>query len=142
MPCELPLDELRKLARRGDVTALTWLGLYYEEGLQGADGRWIVRRNPRLAAKYHLDAAERGDDGAQLAIGNYLYDGFGVEKDIKRALYWYRRAFRRGLVCAAANIALVYRDSGNRRLAYRWFLRCANLGDGDAWVDVGEMRRY
>jgi TPR repeat protein len=39
-------------------------------------------------------------------------------------------------------LATVYRDAGKATLAFQWWKRAAELGDGDAAVDVGYCYQY
>ena len=82
-------------------------------------------------------AAAKGDPTAAGSLG-YAYDvGQGIRRDTTLALMWYRRAARLGNTTAATNIATVYRDQGKLRLAHRWLLLAAKMGDGDAAVTAG-----
>lgn len=73
----------------------------------------------------------------------YLYDvGLGVAADKARAMQLYRRAWRlHGDGCAANNIAILYRERGDRRAMVRWYQRCAATGDGDAQVELAKCYR-
>ncbi|MCP4006082.1 MAG: sel1 repeat family protein [bacterium] len=55
---------------------------------------------------------------------------------------WYRRSWRDGNCSAANNIATIYRDEKNRRLAFQWWTRAQSRGDGNAAVDVGYCYQY
>src|ERR1700722_12763846 len=78
---------------------------------QRADEQWEAG-NLRSAFRLFLAAAEGGEPGCQVNIGTFYSEGLGVKKDIPSALYWYRRAYRRGIASAANNIGCVYRDEG------------------------------
>jgi TPR repeat protein len=48
----------------------------------------------------------------------YFYDrGLGVRRSEAKALYWYRRAYRRGDASGANNIGTIYRERGDLRQA-------------------------
>jgi TPR repeat protein len=86
-------------------------------------------------------AAEAGDDIGWCRLG-LLYDqGHGVRPDKDRAMQCYREAWRKRNCTAAWNIAVLYREQGRARLAFRWFLRAAETGDGDAWLEVARGYR-
>src|SRR5258708_21357640 len=75
------------------------------------------RKNLRLALRLFLAAAKAGDKGAQVNVG-YFYDkGIGVRPDRSKALYWYKRAYRRGDSGAANNIATIWRDEQKMKQA-------------------------
>jgi TPR repeat protein len=68
----------------------------------------------------------------------HAYDiGQGVRRNTALAIKWYRRAVERGETIAAANMATVYRDRGQLRVAHQWYIRAMDMHDGDAAVDAG-----
>ena len=89
-----------------------------------------------------LDAAKMGDITAQVDVG-YMYNtGVGVERDRNAALYWYKRAYRRGAACAAHNIGTVWRDDQHPKRAAFWFQRAVELNggdDGDATFEIAKL---
>jgi hypothetical protein len=67
----------------------------------------------------------------------YLYDvGEGTWRDRKLAIHWYKLGYKAGSSMSAGNLATVYRDAGDARNEYKWYLNAAGLGDGDAMVEV------
>jgi len=64
--------------------------------------------------------------------------GIGVSVDKAEAMRWYRQAWRQRSTCAANNIAILYRERGNRRAMFKWFERAALEGDGSAAVAVAK----
>jgi hypothetical protein len=91
------------------------------------------------AFRLFLAAAKAGDPSSQLNVGFFYDTGLGVKKSRPQAMYWYRRAWRRGETIAATNIAIVYRDEGRLRLALRWFEKAVALGDDDAMLDMARL---
>ena len=69
-----------------------------------------------------------------------MYDvGLGIKIDKKCALHLYKIAWRSHTdQMAANNIAILYREAGNNRLAFNWFERAAKIGDGDAFVELAK----
>ncbi len=93
----------------------------------------------RSAFRLFLTAAKRGDPSAQHNLG-YFYDvGVGVKPNRTEALYWYKRAFRRGYRTAASNIGTIFRDEEKTRQALSWFQRAIKLGDADANLEVAKV---
>lgn len=92
----------------------------------------------RSAFRLFLSAAKAGDVSSQLNVGYFYYRGVGLRRDRKRALYWYKRAYRRGNASAAKNIGIVWRDSQQPRRALSWFHRATKLGDDDANLEIGK----
>lgn len=133
---------LRSRGIAGDVSAITELGLNLLEGIQDRQRRSLVRRNPRAAVALLHEAATNGDAVAAGALG-YAYDiGLGVTPSVKEAVRWYRRAVRGGNSTGASNLATIYRDAGNPRLAFKWWSRASEMGDGDDAVSIGYCYQY
>src|SRR6266568_8045078 len=103
-----------------------------------ANEQW-ERRRLKSAFRLMLAAAKSGDSGAQVDLG-YFYDtGIGVKRNRKAALYWYRRAARRGEGAAAANIGTIFRDEKDMKRALSWFRRAAKMGNGDANLEMAKI---
>jgi TPR repeat protein len=101
--------------------------------------RLLERRRIKEAFQLFLEAAQAGNSSAQLNVG-YFYDtGQGVSRSRAQAGYWYRRAVRQGEAAAANNIGTIYRDEGRLRLAVRWFGKAADMGDGDALLEMAKL---
>lgn len=133
---------LRREALAGNVAAIAELGQLLQQGIQDEHGRAIVRRNPRAGFDLLLRAAAHGDTSVAFPLG-YAYDvGLGTRRDKRKALRWYRRDWRAGRRTAALNIAIIHLDDRNLRLAFRWWKRAAEMGDGDGAVDVGYCYQY
>ena len=115
----ISLEELERLAGKGDTGAHTTLGMYYfqqddERALPhlraGAEagnpqalyylggvyylGKFGVEQDKPAAASCYLKAAQLGHVPAQYGIAVCLYDGDGVEKDQKAAREWMEKAAR------------------------------------------------
>jgi uncharacterized protein len=92
-----------------------------------------------------LQAAKMGDIGAQVDVG-YMYDtAAGVAHDEKAALYWYKRAYRRGCAYAASNIGTIWRDRKSFQRAIYWFERAIEMNngdDGDASLEIAQLYIY
>ena len=95
-----------------------------------------------LARTCYAQAAALGDPIGLTSLA-YLHElGLGVTVDKARAMQLYRRAWRLHRDgCAANNIAILYRERGDRRAMFRWFQRCAATGDGDAYVELAKCYR-
>jgi uncharacterized protein len=92
----------------------------------------------RSAFRLYLAAAKSGDSGSQLNVGN-LYDaGRGVRRNRVAALYWYRRAYRRGSSSAASNIGIMWRNEKKLKRALEWFQKAVRLGDDEANLEIAK----
>jgi TPR repeat protein len=105
---------------------------------ESAHAAWDARAL-RNAFRLFTECAEAGAIGCMLNLGYFYDEGLGVKKDKTRAMHWYKRAYRQGDSAAASNIAILYREAGRPRLCYQWFCRSADLGDGDAEVEVAKL---
>jgi TPR repeat protein len=83
-------------------------------------------------------AADLGDEVGLNRLANMLDLGLGAHPDKVEAMRLYREAWRRRSAVAAANIAVLYRERGNRRRAHEWLVRAAKAGDGDACLEVAK----
>jgi TPR repeat protein len=102
-----------------------------------ADKEWD-RGRLQSAFRMFLAGAKAGDRAAQTNIG-YFYDmGIGTRRDKVTALYWYRRAYRRGDASAANNIATIWRDKHKPQRALAWFRRAVRLGDDSSNLDIAK----
>ena len=83
--------------------------------------------------------AKRGDVGAQLNVGYFFDQGIGVSSNPVKALYWYRRGYRKGDPSCANNIATIYRDRGDLKRAVAWFLKAIRLGDDSGALELAKI---
>jgi hypothetical protein len=85
-----------------------------------------------------LKAAKGPDRDSQVNVG-YFYDkGIGVARNRDAAMYWYKRAYRRGVSYAASNIGTIWRDEGQRNRAIYWFQKAVELGDDGANLEIAK----
>jgi TPR repeat protein len=100
--------------------------------------RHADRGEMKSAFRLMLASVKLGNTGAQINVGNYYADGKGVRRSRSKALYWYKRAYRRGDSCAAHNIGILWRDEGKLQRALYWFFRAVSLGDDGSNLDIGK----
>jgi TPR repeat protein len=96
-----------------------------------ADGRGVPRDDAQ-AVNWWRQAAEQGNDEAQLNLGVAYAKGSGVAPDFARAVEWWRRSAAQGNPGAQFNLGLSYRDGRgvlrNEAEALRWIgLACERL---------------
>lgn len=90
------------------------------------------------------NAAERGNDGAQLLFAiEYLHGGGGVKKDEKLAAYWLERAGEQGNATAQLMLSDLYEQAlgvpKNLNLSAEWRTKSANRGNVTAQLKLGRM---
>jgi len=135
------IEALRLRVALGDLPAMCDLGMWLQEGFQDRKGRAVIRRNPAYAFRLLKTAAEGGHNEAAFPLG-YAYNlGLGTRRSRRQAVRWYTVDYRYGHSGGSANIAIIYRDLGDLRRAFAWWMRAAALDDGDA-VDAGYCYQY
>jgi TPR repeat protein len=92
----------------------------------------------RSAFRLYLAGAKAGDSGCQINVGNFYDAGTGVRRNRSAALYWYKRAYRRGDSSAANNIGILWRNANNPKRALGWFQRAVRLGDAEANLEIAK----
>ncbi len=118
-------NELKSLARQGDVSAQVKLGDMYDTG-RG------VRQDHKEAFKWYLAAAEQGYAAGYTAMGVMYDGGYGVSQDYERAVYCYRFAAKQGDTLSQYFLGVSYMKGegvpqDNIR-AYMWFEIAASKG--------------
>jgi TPR repeat protein len=98
------------------------------------------RRRYTEALPLLMKGAKAGDTSCQILLGNYLSDGRkGIPVDRRRAIYWYKQAYRRGSSTGASNLAMHYRKQGNVDEAYRWYELAVKSGDNEAHLALAKI---
>lgn len=102
--------------------------------------------NYEKALRLWLPIAEKDNDKAQYNLGLLYAKGLGVEKNLKTAFIWYKRAAANGNTDAMYNLGLMY-DKG--RVIYRstkdatkWWEKAAELGNAAAQFNIGVEYAY
>lgn len=90
------------------------------------------------AIRIYKISAKLGNTAAMSNLGNLLDDKLKVRRP-KEAVYWYKRAVRRGHELAAWNLAMHYRNLGKRRWYVHWLKVAARMGDKEA---TAELRKF
>jgi TPR repeat protein len=91
-----------------------------------------------------LDKAKSGDAASQVLLGESYASGSGVERDLKLAAEWYRRAADKADVGGEMHLAALYRDGGkgfprDMALAAAWYRKAAEQGDAGAQGTLGVL---
>jgi len=86
-----------------------------------------------------LAGAQLGDTPSQLNLGNFYAWGTGVRRDLEKAAYWYKKAYKGGDASGALNLAIDRRNEGNLRSAVFWFRRAVAMNCGDACIELAKI---
>ena len=73
-------------------------------------GEYGAVKNPKLAAKWCLKSACHNNADAQNLLGTFYIDGFGVEKDLRKACALFRSATKLGSREAAVNLKAITKN--------------------------------
>ena len=90
----------------------------------------------RAAFRLFLAGAKAGDRVCQLNVGNCYDDAKGVRRNREAALYWYKRAYRRGDAAAACNLGILWRNEGKHARPLAWLKRAVKMGDDEANLEI------
>jgi hypothetical protein len=130
----LPL--YKQLADSGNAEAMAAIGTMYELGGSG------VPKDIRVAAQWHLKAAEGGDSAAMQSIGLDYLVGEGVPQDDAQAARWLQPAAEAGQVMAMGAFGFLYEKGRgvpkNLNQALVWYRKAAAQGDETA---KGNLKR-
>ena len=102
-----------------------------------ASAAWDDGEN-ELAFRLFQESAMAGDSSSQLNLGYFYDEGISTRKNKKRALYWYKLAYRNGSAEAASNIAILNKEQKQNQKALWWFRKSIKMGNGDAYLDVAK----
>jgi TPR repeat protein len=86
-----------------------------------------------------LRASQLGDSSSQVNLGNFYALGTGTRKDLEKAAYWYKRAYRSGDSTGAFNLAIDKRNAGNKRSAIIWFKKALDMRYGEAAAELAKI---
>ena len=93
------------------------------------------------ALRLWLPLAEKDNADAQYNLGILYQKGLGVEKNLKTAFIWYKRASANGHTDAMYNLGIMYNKG---RVVYRspkdalkWWEKAAELGNAAAQFNIG-----
>jgi TPR repeat protein len=103
-----------------------------------ANEEWS-RGRLRSAFRFFLVAAENGNGLAYDTLGSFYDRGVGTKRDEDAALYWYKRAYRRGSFIAPNNIGVIYRDRKDLKRALAWFRRAVEHKDASANLNIAKI---
>ena len=103
----------------------------------------IDSKNYSQAYAAALPLAEAGNPLAQYEVGKLLFDGSGIDKDLKMSLYWYTKAAEQDHINSQYNLAQMFLDAlGTKQSfdkAYYWLRRAHDLGDEECGEQMQEL---
>ena len=119
-------ERINKRAEANDPHAIYTLGLYYDGRMNY--GSMGLPQNPKKANKLWLRAGKLGCVDAYRNIGSLLIDGRGVERDEKKAKYYWELSAMGGDVVARYNLGCLEGNAGNMNRAVKHSMIAAAAG--------------
>ena len=87
-----------------------------------------VEQNKELAFEYLKKAAESRYTDAENRLAYYLFLGLDIAKDVNKAVDLYTKAFNKGSVLAASNLALIYaQEKEGVKFDFEKCFKCASF---------------
>ena len=117
------IERIKKRAEGGDAKALNVLAGYYRDGGRG------LPQDYGKAMQLLLRAGELGCAMAYGVVADHYDNGLGVEKDLKKATYYYELAAMGGDAGARANLGVTEAHAGNFDRAVKHFMISVGAGD-------------
>ncbi len=105
--------------------ATYFLGMAYLNGLG-------VAENDIYAAFFFRTAANHGLAEALAALANSFFRGYGVEKDVQKAITLYKEASDAGCASATLILGQIYWNEGRREEGLHYIREAAKQGDTQA----------
>jgi TPR repeat protein len=93
----------------------------------------------RTAFNRLLAAAQLEHAMSQVSLGNFYASGRGVRRNLEKAAYWYKKAYRNGYCDGALNLAIDRRNQGNVRSAVVWLKKAIAMNCGEAYVELAKI---
>lgn len=131
------INSIKYYASLGDKDNLFRIGYCYDLGLAG------FNQDYKNAKKYYLKATKLGNPNAYNNLGVlYLY-GYGVRKNIAKAIECYLNAGQLGSSRGYFNLGLIYSQGEviepNYKAAKQFFEQAVSLGNIKACTSLGNM---
>ena len=98
-----------------------------------------LRQNHKKAMKFWFRAGELGFARAYNNLGYSYQNGEGVEKDEKKAKYYWELAAMGGSITARHNLGVLECDSGNMDIAMKHYMIAAGAGYDNSLKEIRQM---
>lgn len=91
------------------------------------------------AMEWYLTAANQGHAQAQVMLGWYYKNGYGVEANTDKALEWYLKAAKQGYADAQYRVGAIYNDKKEYTKAAKWYQKAADQDNASAQINLGAL---
>ena len=126
-------ERIQKRVELGDAEAIFTVGCYYDEG------RYGFPQNYTKAFELYHRAGDLGSTEAYCNVGYAYKNGEGVEKDKKRANYYYKLAAMAGEINSRYNLGNNERRAGNMDKALNYYMIAAEGGKSDSLKQIQKL---
>jgi|CXWL01.1.fsa_nt_gi TPR repeat protein len=103
----------------------------------------LQNKDYATAIKEWEPIAKKGDATAQHNLGVMYEEGLGVKIDLKKALFWYRKAGENGYANSQINLGIMYANGTgikkNDVTAVYWYRKAAEQGNVDGQNKLADM---
>ena len=130
------IEQYKKRVDVGDAEGIRNLGCCYSEGLCG-----LTQDRTKGLELWH-QAAKLGNARANLSIGGAYYSGDGVERDEKKAEYYYELAAMGGVVEARYNLGVSEGHAGNMSRAVKHHMIAAGVGYNNSLEVIKQIQMF
>ena len=127
------IKRIIKRVEMGDPRAMHQLGSHYAEGIYG------LPQNHAKALELWHQSAELGNTAAYLNIGNAYWCGRGVERNEKKADYYYELAAMGGVAEARYNLGNAEIRAGNMDRALKHYMIAVGSGHNASLKMIKEL---
>ena len=124
------IEQFKKHMELGDAEAIYCLGCWYSDGSYG-----LSQDHAKALELWH-QAAELGNAKSYYSIGGAYLNGTGVERDEKKAVYFYELASMGGSIYARHNLGFIELNAGNVSRALKHFMIAAGCGYTDSLENI------
>ncbi len=136
---EFAIEWLTKSANKGNLAAMTYLGVIYSEGK-------LVKKDINKAIYWRELAAEKGSAADKYALANAFIYGYTLPADKQKAFYWLTKAAETGDIRAIDQLISIYSSNGDKENVSRWKteksyakIKLAQAGDVSAMFEAYRM---
>ena len=130
---EEAVKRLKKRFAAGDAEAIHITGCYYYQGKDGFSQDYVS------ALELWHRAGELGHSGAYNNLGYAFKNSDDVERDEKKAVYYWELAAMQGSVMARHCLGVMERSAGNTDRALKHFMIAARSGSAESLETIKQM---
>lgn len=144
----------------GDGVVVDWekAKYWYQQAMKTDDEEAVTKSKQNLATikmlesdtnptkqdfETYLQGAELGQETGQLATAECYLNGWGVAKDVEKAIYWFKEAAKQGNLDAQTSLGIIYTDGqlvpSDLKLAKYWLSAPVAAADTTALAYMGHV---